>query len=216
MSLRPERWNVIVVGRWNRSIFTPERIGKRLFGLDDPQQLEVLVPMDGVSPYLVKDPRQGLIVTLEGTRLEITLEQWNFESLRSAMETGVKVLDWLPETPVTAVGFNVRYQSDEMSPDLAGFVRSSADGALASLGYDISGRTVGRSVPFGDGVLNLSFAQGTDGSSFACNFHRAASAPGDLREWLSMPIERISEAVRDLVGALSLDIEERVDVADRE
>jgi len=214
MALRPVDWSVIIVGRWNRSIFTPERIGKRMLGLEDPQGLEVMVPLDGISPYFVKHPQKGIIVSTEATRLQVRPEKPDYASLALAMEAGVKALAWLPETPVSAAGFNVNFRTDESTADLARLLQSGVDAQLGGLGHNILARSLGRSVPFGDGRLNLAFAQEGDDFRFKCNFHRESSNPEDLKQWLCTPVSQIEGTLVTLLKAFDLETEEGADVAD--
>jgi len=216
MAVRSENWSVIILGRWNRSILTPERIGKRIFGLEDPQNVDIMVPLDGVSPYLVKHPQKGIIVSTEGTRLQVQPEKPDYDSLRLAMEAGVEALKWLPETPVTAAGVNVNFRAGETTADFARFLQSTVDGELAKLERTIIGRSVSRSVRFEEGRLNIGFAQEGDEFRLNCNFHRDSSNLDQLKQWLCTPVSEIERTVNGLLVAFDLEVEEHADVAHRE
>ena len=214
MAFRPEKWIVVIVGRWNRSILTPGRIGNKILELDDPQQLLVAVPLDGVSPYQVKHPRQSIVVSADESRLRIHVERQDYTSLAQAMAAGVKALEWLPETPVTAAGFNVNFHASEPVPNLALLLQSSVDARLSDLEYEVVARRVVRSVPFGDGRLNLTFSGEGDGSTFECNFHRASTNTNELKEWLRTPVEDVERTVTRLLETLELEIQETTNGTD--
>lgn len=69
MGLKATEWSVVVVGRWNRAILTPNGIAKRVFKLAELSQMVVAVPLDGVSPYIVKNPDQKIAATTDEGRL---------------------------------------------------------------------------------------------------------------------------------------------------
>jgi len=216
MALHRADWNVIIVGRWNRSIFTPAGIGRRLFKLDDLQQLMVAVPLDGVSPYQVKHPDLGVIVSTEEGRLRINLDKQEYSVLESAMKTGINALQWLPETPVTAAGFNVVFQSSEPVPQLASLLQSSVDAKLGEFQHEISGRSLNRTVPFRNGKLNITLIGEGDNFRVSFNFHKDSSRSVELIEWLNLPIDEIEKTVIKLLQIFDLDVEEYADVTNSE
>src|SRR6516165_8300462 len=63
MPLVPCEWNVVVMGRWNRAILTPQGIATRLFQLPLNTSIGVEVPMDGIGPYRVSHDRLVVMVS---------------------------------------------------------------------------------------------------------------------------------------------------------
>lgn len=210
MALHPENWNVIVVGRWNRSILTPQRIGKMIFEMEDPQSFEVMVPLDGLSPYTVKHPQKGILVSAEAGRLQVQPEKPNYQSIAIAMDAAVKALTWLPETPVNAAGFNVNFRATETTTDIARFLQSTVDAQLATLDHQILARSLGRSLSFREGRINISFTQEGDEYRLQFNYHRDSSNIDELKQWLCIPIGDIENTTTELLTRFDLEIEEQV------
>jgi hypothetical protein len=65
MALSPERWSVVIIGRWNRAILTPAGIAKRVFGEPETKLMDVEVPLDGLSPYRVRHPEKKTLRSIK-------------------------------------------------------------------------------------------------------------------------------------------------------
>jgi len=220
MGLRPYEWSVIIIGRWNRAILTPAGIARRVFGLDEFKQLYVAVPLDGVSPYQVRHPTGNITVRTDETRLRIHLEKEDYQTLKYAMVAGASALTSLPETPVSAAGFNVGFLMPEITPELAAMVAGDIDSRLAGMEHDIAARTLGRSLEYGVGKLNIGISceRKVEAEEFrlSCNFHRASEDTNDLKEWLQTPVDEVQSTIEKLLEALDLTIEEAADAIDEE
>lgn len=215
MSLRPVDWNVVIIGRWNPAILTPNGIAKRIFEVEEGKPVGVSVPLDGVSPYRVRSPDEKIIVVTGSERLIITVSKCNYDSLGEAMAAGVKVLKWLPETPVSAAGFNVRFRASEGVPQIIDLVNSGVDSYLSDIPYKIIRRTLGRSVEYNNGELNITITAGDERVEVLFNFHRRSSVHDDLKKWLETPTKNIMLNVNELLDKFSIDIEEDIDGDDR-
>src|SRR6266478_1019531 len=108
MPLEPYDWNVVVLGRWNRAILTPNGIASRLFELPPETEIGIEVPMDAIGPFLVS--HGDLTVMVGGAQLMVQATENNFSSLERAMRVARRAMEKLPETPVVAAGFNIRAQ----------------------------------------------------------------------------------------------------------
>lgn len=208
MSFKPTDWSVIIVGRWNQAILTPAGIAKYLFKVQDPKTLEIAVPMDGISPYQVKSPNSAIVVTTEINLLRIHLLVKDYDTLCDAMKIGVNALESLPETPVTAAGFNVKFRSSDYDSSQISLVSSDIDGILSDLSYRILSRTINRSLEYNGGKLNLVITITDSGFDVTFNFHRDSKDLTDLVQWLQTTKEEIEPKVIEILQALKLEIEE--------
>lgn len=190
MSAEPFDWNVIVVGYWNPAILTPSGIARRLFELDQGTPIAVEVPMDGLAPHRVR--HEGIIVTAEPGRLALTVEVPSLQNLERARQIAIGAMVKLPETPLTAAGFNIRLKLDDPPEQLLNATTAGTDALLSDAGFTIKTRTIRRSIEQGHGLLNLEIRE-DDGAEtkIEFNFHRQSSAIGELREWLQMPCDDV-------------------------
>lgn len=174
--------------------------------------LPVKVPLDGINPYLVGHPNQQIEVAVEPTRLLIQLGQTTYEALAAAMQMGVNVLESLRETPVSAVGINVKFQiqGEEIDPaEMASLVdHPTVDNSVSEAGLEIVRRTVSRGLKYGEGVLNLEFASSLDQFDVAFNFHKGTNNHDALSNWLKQDITGVQSTVEKILSSVSLTIEE--------
>jgi hypothetical protein len=192
---------VIVVGRWNRAILTPLWIGQKLLGVEEGQEIQLQVPMDGSGPYRVS--HAGLAVMADQNRLQIDVERNNFAELERAIIAVRKAMEELPLTPVAAAGINT-YQACEGDQETACIGRmwtSELDDQLQSSGLSITDRMALRRLAWKGGHITLRIAQwtlDTEECHYGCwyNFERRCTVMSDLNDWLQTPISDIEDVVR--------------------
>jgi hypothetical protein len=173
MRIEPIDWNVVVLGFWNRAILTPAGIGRRLFHVEEGTPLQVEIPLEGLAPHRVR--HEGLIVTAESGRLVVATESPDFPSLEHAMAVAATAIDGLPETPLSAAGFNTRYHIHEPPNDLTTACMMSLDHRISEADLTICGRQVHRAVKFREGLLNLEIRDDTV-VKVSLNFHLGSTS----------------------------------------
>ncbi|MGD9161455.1 MAG: hypothetical protein PVG39_23785, partial [Desulfobacteraceae bacterium] len=152
--LKAFNWNAVVVGKWNPAILTPKGVAKEIFEKDENEPIDVLVPLDAMSPYKVRI--DDLFISADFERLIIDCEKNDWKSLEKAMKYSHKAIDALPKTPLTAAGFNVRYELLE-DPEESFFelLEIPLDNLFSDKGLQINRREVRRSLQWEDGLINL-------------------------------------------------------------
>ncbi|MGA2797988.1 MAG: hypothetical protein ABSE63_10435 [Thermoguttaceae bacterium] len=214
MAIQPFEWSVVIVGRWNRAILTPAGIAKRVFKLEDQKQVPVLVPLDGISPYLVKHPEYEIIVCTDEKSLQIRLEKFDYDTLAQAMVFGSNAIMFLPETPLVAVGVNVNFEIPNVTPPLASLLAGDIDKSLSTVNYNVISRSVVRSFVFGEGQLNTTIIIENGSFKIMFNFHRSSTNIDpekiriDLENWLKTPKEQIHNTVDNILQALQIELED--------
>lgn len=203
MRVEPFDWNVVAVGYWNRAILTPKGIITRLFELDEATPIMVEVPMDGLEPHRVR--HDGIIVVAHHGRLTLTTETPTLANLERAKQIAIKAMNKLPETPVTAAGFNIRLKLDDPPELLLKATDAIIDKSLSDAGFAIKNWITRRSLEHGKGLLNLDIQQSdTAETLIEFNFHRQSTDISALREWLETPCEDIkticSAILKDIAG----------------
>ncbi|MBE7501909.1 MAG: hypothetical protein HS113_16750 [Verrucomicrobiales bacterium] len=190
MLFRPTNWNVVVLGEWNVAIFTPEWIGKNVFGLAEGTPISVEVPINVRAPWRIK--HQNVAVMASTGRIEFSCDSPTYATLDVARGFARTSLTELPRTPVSAAGFNLRFQSGQTPPELAEAISGGVDEALADAAYRIAGRATRRSLEFQDGLINCEIAMdGDETARITLNFHRGSIDPEELKRWLSIPIAEV-------------------------
>ncbi len=192
MVLQGYDWSVILAGFWNRAILTPAGIAKRLFGLEKGTPILVEVAMDGLGPPRVRHDQ--LTVISDIARLIIQADEPQYIHLDNARRIGVKAIQGLPETPLTAVGYNVRIKIEDPPDSLLTAIHARLDDNLSDANFTIDSCTLSRTMKWKEGMLNLEVKR-TEDLRVEFNFHRQSSSPEELIKWLQVPIEEIREAI---------------------
>lgn len=195
MNVEAFDWNVIVIGFWNRAILTPAGMGTKLFGLAPGTPIQVAIPMDIMSVPLVQ--HEGLTVSVEQQRLLIRADKPTYDDLDRARLIAVKAIQKLPETPMTAAGFNVRIKIDDPTDDLLTMSKSKIDDFLSDAAFEIKERKLTRSVRWNEGVINLSI-NNNENIIVQMNFDRQSSKNAELIAWLQSPIEDVRAIVKKM------------------
>ncbi len=205
MELEPFDWNVVIAGYWNRAILTPNGIAKRLFKIPSGTGMEVLIPVDLLEAPQVR--YDGIVVRVEDRRLIIGAANGSFEALGRAMEMGRNALDALPDTPVLAAGFNVRFKSVGDRVEIDRMVASTElDSCLSDAGYEITGRLLNRKVRckdsiFEKGVITLSLDVQEESAKIELNFQRDSRDVQELVGWLNAPRADVEKAVDHILSS---------------
>ncbi len=199
MPLTPKDWNVVLLGFWNCAILTPSGIAKRLFRLDAGTPVAVFVAIDMPAPHKVN--HSGVTVVAANNQLVVQPDRCDFQSLQKAMEIACRALEELPETPVVAAGINVKYTCEEPLDALQQVTRHDwLDARLSDKKYEITGRSLSRSLKLGDGQINLGITEDADGKyELYLNFHRASNSVSELRSWLNVPVADIEHHARQVL-----------------
>jgi len=211
----PFNWDVVIIGHWNRAILTPNGIAKRLFKLPEGTGIEASIPVNVFGPVQVK--HDGIIVIVEAQRIVVATENPSYKALKRAMETACNALEDLPETPVFAAGFNVRFKiyEQEQPLELEEITQASLDTDLSDAGYEIISKGLTRRVRtkeniFKEGVLNLLILKEENNTfRIELNFHRDSNTVADLIKWLKISEEDLKKSVNEILkNASSLKLEE--------
>lgn len=194
MSLSPKDWSVVVAGSWNRAILTPAGIRKRLFRLDDGTPIEVQLPIDQLKPPQVK--HDGIYVIADSNNLILRPHQCSFDELDRARLFAINALESLPETPITAIGINMRYTSAIAIPEFFDALDSSWDTSLSETGYTINESDIKRSLSWNNGFINLFLSYDkSNHHSILFNFEIRSNNHEDLKNWLSAPIDILKSQI---------------------
>jgi hypothetical protein len=98
----------------------------------------------------------------------------------------------LPETPVSAVGINVRYRFAELPDTVLDLVGAPVDAALADADFQVQGGATSRTVVAAPGAVNVKLTQSLGAGSLEFNFHRESAIAAELSEWLGRVQEFIT------------------------
>lgn len=166
MKTKPEGWNIVLAGFWNRAIFTPEWVGKWLF---QETEVETLI---SVMPYLpIVYRNQQVAIEVSPVRLVFRPRQIDAVCLRAAEGMAHTVLAKLQDTPLIGVGVNFAFVEDNPRADLVELFNFTDDSALADVGWAVKERRLVRQVRRDDDTLNASLIFDGQNIAIEFNFH---------------------------------------------
>lgn len=199
MPIASNDWSVVIVGRWNRAILTPAGIARRLFQLEPDTPVQVLVPIDTIAPPQVKHERMTVVASSD--RLVIQPEDCEYPQLARAMELGKRALQDLPETPLAAMGINVKYKVAQKVEALQIVTRKTEfDNRLSDQDLVISGRSITRTLNWREGRINLTIGEEQDGPfEILFNFELRSSNRDRHVDWLSTDVHNIQDQVNRIL-----------------
>lgn len=201
MPLAPKEWSVVVVGRWNRAILTPAGIGKRVFKLPEGTPLEVMIAIDAIAPPLVKHDK--MVVVAASDRLTVQPEICSFDELVRACTLAGNAVRSLPETPLIAVGFNIKYTTHGYFEAIDRALASELDDRASDAQYRIVERQVHRAYEWERGKINAVAALADDGTrSIALNFELQSDSHSHHLEWLGHAAPAIQSEVQKVIGSV--------------
>jgi hypothetical protein len=109
--------------------------------------------------------------------------------MQKAMDIAKKSLEDLPETPVSAAGYNFKFKSNRHIPALAEAVDHRLDQTFSDSDYTVLTRAISRSLKWKNGEIRVIVSQEEDNAySVLMNFHMGSDSTDTLKEWLSVPI----------------------------
>ena len=178
----------------------------RLLGLPKGSGVEVLVPIEGLEPPKVM--HEGIIITASTSRLLVEMKTQGYGGMEKALNIAVKALESLPETPVRAAGYNIKYHGpSSMSLDHSEPLQLPLN-ALSDGGYEVISHGLLHQIRFREGVINLKTVSKEDVLELELNFHKDSNKREDLIAWLKIPVSEVEAEVLKLTSALGITITE--------
>lgn len=201
MRFRDDPFDVVLVGRWNPFIFSPEWVKQYLRSTETPV----------IVAFPIGDPSAPVRITFDDiaffpgqSRLEIRPESRSIHKADAAMKVAIKILELLPHTPISAVGVNFRLE-DSIAPDQVYSCFSFYDNQRISADkYTIRETTLTRQYRLSDGsLLNLQIVYSPERVIMEFNFHSDVDNARNASERLMRcpPSRRLIE-VKEFLGSV--------------
>jgi hypothetical protein len=159
-------WTVVIIGRWNVSIFNPDWLGRCLF---DNKELLVDFPMEPGLPLRITG--DNVLFIPHSDRIVFGAREGTDPYLRHMEALAVKLLGILPHTPIMAVGVNFGYEVEPVPEEIRRAFRNPHSDGFVTCEIE----TLSKSFKWGcrhrDQVINMEFELGRDKLLVKFNFH---------------------------------------------
>ena len=179
--LRPirEKWTIVILGKWNESIFTPKWLGENIF---DKKKISLEFPMEPGFPRRITS--NGITLIPDSNRLLLNPTELYDDYLRRMEHVACQLLDRLPHTPISHTGINFGYRIEPVSDDLQSHFPSLDESRFGDAGMIIRLRKYGWSLDIDGQYLNLNceLSENSESLDFSFNFHSESSTADSARK----------------------------------
>lgn len=164
-----EKWSLVIVGRWNPAILSPEWLSAQVF---DRKPLGILFPViGGFSPIF---EAQDIRFTVGPDKVVFAPAKAADDVLNRIEVAASHILTTLPHTPIAAFGENFAYKLDDLPEGLAAMLEHPNDERLRKYGNRRS-VWMGRTIEMERCRLNLTITSGQP-NRVDLNFHYEVTA----------------------------------------
>lgn len=156
---------LVILGNWNKYIFSKEWTSKYLFP-KDKLEIEYPINFDGSLRFSTDKIR---LFTIEN-KLNFSILNNSDETINIIQDCAFKIADYLPHTPVQAFGINFRFES-ELTSQLKNLFELSDNEKYIENDINFENISVIRSVNQKNHILNLNLTKKQDKCIINFNFH---------------------------------------------
>jgi hypothetical protein len=194
MRRKPDGWNIVLAGLWNRAIFSPEWVNELLFR---EREVETLLSVMPHLPIIYRNRQVAMEVS--SGRLVFRPRQLDDDCLRAAERMAHAVLDKLRDTPLLAVGVNFSFVEKTPSRHLIRMFEFPDNRDLVEAGCDLQERRIVRKMLQGPDTLNLTLL--FDGKAVTAEFNYHTDTPNNVtaREAVHERTLRLRDAASGLL-----------------
>lgn len=202
-------WSVIIIGKWNRYILTPEWVGNKIF---DQEELEVQFPVNRpeLPPRYKSQDNIFFLPAIHKCQF-IAQEPYDDAMLKKMSSYIRKLVSILEHTPVTAFGTNFGFEEKShnfLQLDLFNLVESDS---YLEKGLSTTSTEIKRQFSIDDHSLNLNveYNQDQDKIIFDFNFHYNVITPAKIGELVTdnLIIDNKQKALAILRDVYDLELE---------
>lgn len=166
MKIKDESYSVVLVGKWNKYILSPEWSAGNIFNVER-LQVEFGINVGLPSRYSANNIR--MVPTDDA--VVFSALAYDDDTLALLEELPVSLLQKLKFTPIVACGINFGFSENIEDTDVSELFNFSDNSKLIEMGCVIDSNSISRSLMFGDKQLNLNISQLDSKVNFEFNFH---------------------------------------------
>ncbi len=202
---------LVIVGGWNRYIFTQDWVKRYLFPGDQEEFTIEMVIAQGFNAQFVS-PRissKDVEILFQENRLNFIPVENKNENFDRIQELALQLADYLPHTPVTAYGINFLFTEDQIKGDLLNLIRPKDSAKIEQRGASFTNEQYTRQLMLNGRTLNITI--GLDGKrvTFDLNFHFAIQNLVGFKAGISeiSILDLRQEAIQFITEIYSLELE---------
>ena len=166
---------LVIVGGWNRHIFTLYWIKRYLLPKEEEElSVEMQNPLlQGFNAQFIP-PRilsKEVRFMLQGNKLNFSPVKNEDKNLDRIQELALQLADYLPHTPVSGFGINFLFTEDHANKDLINLIRPSDSEEIEKFSTSLTREEYTRHLVLDGRTLNFTIELEGEEISFNLNFH---------------------------------------------
>lgn len=176
---------MVIAGAFNPAILTPQWVAVQ--GLGRPENeafpVEMLAPVGG--PGFARISFGGFSYTATFNAVTLHLNETDIPQCEIAVKAAANILAQLPHTPVTGVGFNFAFLTEQPSKELLRLV--TAYGRLTDSFPDspeVVARRWGNTIKWDDALVSVDCELVGSQATISFNFHHSVSSANEAEKIL--------------------------------
>ena len=166
---------LVIVGGWNRHIFTPNWIKRYLFPDEQDEfkmEIQAQFPQgfneQFVSPRILS---KEVRIRLQGNRLNFTPVKNEDRHFDRIQDLALQLADYLPHTPVSGYGVNFFFADNHISEHLIDLIRPRDLEEIERFGASLAGEEYTRQLTLNGKNLNFTIGLRSAEITFKLNFY---------------------------------------------
>lgn len=214
MRFREPKTNIVIVGKWNPFVFSPDWV--RMHLAPQGENIHVAFPIgDPQAP--VRISFGSMVLLPSSTRLEITTTDAPTSNSVDAMGTlAQQILNLLPHTPLIGLGVNLWFEETDSAETVFQYFAFSDAPRMSAEQYELKDTSIARAYGLAqDWILNLQVGYTPSTARLDFNFHRNVTSADQARAALAAhpPSTRLAEALEFTETVYDLTLEPANDPA---
>jgi len=162
---------LVIVGGWNRHIFTQDWIKRYLFPKEE-FTIDMLVSQGFNAQFI--SPRissKEVEILFQENRLNFNPVENKNENFDRIQDLALQLANYLPHTPVTAYGVNFLFTENQVSGDLINLIRPRDLEKIEQFGGSLTNEQYTRGLVLNGRILNITIKLEGEKVTFDLNFH---------------------------------------------
>ena len=202
---------LVIVGGWNRHIFTQDWIKRYLFPREQEEFTIDMMVAQGFNAQFVS-PRissKEVEILFQENRLNFNPVENKNQNFDRIQQLALQLADYLPHTPVTAYGVNFLFTENEVSGDLINLIRPKDLERIEQFGGSLTSEQYTRHLMLNGRDLNVTIRLEGEKVTFDLNFHFNISDLVGFKAGISeiSILELKEEAIQFITEIYSLELE---------
>lgn len=198
---------LVIIGGWNKHIFTADWLKRYLF----PEEHDGLLvnsradlrPRPDIKVTSFQISSKNVSISWLGNRLYLTPVQNEVKDAARIEEVAMQLADYLPHTPVSGFNVNFGYTDDDFDENLSDSLRPSDTAEIIAAGATLEDEHYRRRLKINGRILDLSI--GISGTELILHFSFHFDIP-DLANFKSKitdyPIQSLKQEAVDFISKI--------------